>query len=92
MRAWAGEVAGEVTVDERPVRLTASESRLLRFLLMRRREVQTKKTLGTALWGPGTRACNNLVEKHISRLRWKLSAAGAAGVIATVRGIGYVIR
>lgn len=88
MRAWDSEV----TVGERPVRLTTSESRLFRFLLMRRFVVQTKQTLGTALRGPGTRACDNVVEKHISRLRWKLNAAGAAGVVATVRGIGYVIR
>jgi two-component system OmpR family response regulator len=34
----------------------------------------------------------NIVETHISRLRGKIHRDGAAALIHTVRGVGYVIR
>jgi two-component system OmpR family response regulator len=34
----------------------------------------------------------NIVESYISYLRRKLDAGGAAPLIHTVRGIGYVLR
>jgi DNA-binding response OmpR family regulator len=32
------------------------------------------------------------VEAHVSRLRSKLSKAGAGDVVTTMRGVGYMIR
>jgi two-component system OmpR family response regulator len=45
-----------------------------------------------AVWGyhfdPGT----NVIEVHIGRLRKKIDAPGAAPLIRTVRGSGYVLE
>jgi two-component system OmpR family response regulator len=74
-----------------PIDLQPREYQLLEYLLQHRDNVVTRTMLLEAIWGfhfdPGT----NIVETHLSRLRSKLSAAGAPPLIRTVRGAGYVI-
>jgi DNA-binding response OmpR family regulator len=74
------------------VSITTKEFDLLRLLLERRSEVLPLDAISLAVWGYETMGSRNFVEAHISRLRAKLGAAGAHGVIETVRGFGYVIR
>jgi two-component system, OmpR family, response regulator len=78
--AWAG----------RQLALTATELRLLAFLMRHRGQVLSKDQLLTQVWGYDAYD-HNLVEVHISALRRKLEATGAGGggSIRTVRGIGY---
>jgi DNA-binding response OmpR family regulator len=84
--------AYEVFVGEREVRLTPKEFSVLRLLLERRGEVLTTDRISTEIWGYETFGSRNFVEAHVSRLRSKLSRAGASSVLTTVRGVGYVIR
>jgi len=75
--------------DDDEIKLQAREFQLLEYLMRNEGRVVTRTMLLEEIWGfhfdPGT----NIVETHISRLRSKL--AGAAAMIRTIRGAGYVI-
>jgi DNA-binding response OmpR family regulator len=88
--------AGDLLVDEsggwatqtgRPVPLTATELRLLAFLVRHRGQALSKDQLLTQVWGYDAYD-PNLVEVHVSALRRKLEERGPR-MIQTVRGIGY---
>jgi DNA-binding response OmpR family regulator len=74
-----------------PISLTPKEFELLWCLARQKGEILTRKELLESVWGyrfdPGT----NVVDVHVTRLRRKLEASGAADVIRTVRGIGYAL-
>ena len=72
--------------------LTQKEFALLALLLEHREDVLSADDISRAVWDYETFGARNFVEKQISRLRSKLAAAGACNVIATVRGVGYVVR
>lgn len=82
----------EVYVADDRLALTPKEFSILKFLLEYRGEVVAPDQISLAIWGYETYGSRNYVEAHISRLRGKLSQAGVAGAIKTVRGVGYVIR
>ena len=95
-RLSAPLVAGDVLVDEQaglatrqrlPLNLTATELRLLAYLLRNRGLVLSKHQLLTQVWGYEAYD-PNLVEVHVSALRRKLEAHGPR-IIETVRGLGY---
>lgn len=81
-----------VHVGMEEMTLTPKEFAVLRLLLERRGEVISPDELSTEIWGYETFGSRNFVEAHISRLRSKLARAGAGEVVATMRGVGYVIR
>jgi two-component system, OmpR family, response regulator len=74
-----------------PISLTPKEFELLWCLARQNGEILTRKELLESVWGyrfdPGT----NVVDVHVTRLRRKLEATGAADLIRTVRGIGYAL-
>jgi DNA-binding response OmpR family regulator len=76
-------VAGEVVV------LTKIEFDLLAALMENVRQVHTRDQLRERVWGGSWLADDHAVDVHMSNLRRKLSATGEAGMIATVRGVGY---
>lgn len=84
--------AHEAYVREQQLRLTPKEFEVLRVLLSRRGEVIAPDDLSIEIWGYETFGSRNYVEAHVSRLRSKLSEAGAREAIVTVRGVGYTIR
>lgn len=73
------------------ISLTPKEFDLLWCLARQKGEILTRKELLESVWGyrfdPGT----NVVDVHVTRLRRKLEATGAADLIRTVRGIGYAL-
>ena len=81
------EDAGRVSVAGEPVPLTATELRLLAYLVRNRGRVLSKTQILTQVWGYDMYD-PNLVEAHVSALRRKLEAHGPR-VLHTVRGIGY---
>ena len=81
------EHGGWVTRRGQDVPLTATELRLLAFLVRHRGQALSKDQLLTQVWGYDAYD-PNLVEVHVSALRRKLERAGPR-VIHTVRGIGY---
>ncbi len=81
------EHGGWVTRRGQDVPLTATELRLLAFLVRHRGQALSKDQLLTQVWGYDAYD-PNLVEVHVSALRRKLERVGPR-VIHTVRGIGY---
>jgi DNA-binding response OmpR family regulator len=70
--------------------LTATERRLLAYLVANRGRTLSKTQILTQVWGYEDYD-PNLVEVHVSALRRKTEAAGSR-LIHTVRGVGYVLR
>jgi two-component system OmpR family response regulator len=86
-RLLVDEEHGFAARNGRPLALTATELRLLAFLMRHRGQALSKDQLLTQVWGYDAYD-RNLVEVHISALRRKLEATGPR-LIHTVRGIGY---
>lgn len=84
--------AHEVRVVDQPVGCTSLELNILQLLLERRGEAVSADDLARGAWGHEAFGERNFIEAAISRLRAKLADGGAANVIETVRGVGYVIR
>ena len=76
-----------VTVDGAPLALTPTEFDLLAHLLGRPGRVFGREELLAAVWGYASHAGTRTVDVHVAQVRAKLG--GAAGVIRTVRGVGY---
>ncbi len=78
--------AHTVSVDGRPVELTAAEFDLLHALAENRGRVLTREQLLERLWGGEYFGEMRVVDVHIGHIRQKL---GREALIATVRGVGY---
>lgn len=79
-----------VTVEGKPVELTATEFRLLQALLEREGRVQGRSALLQTVWQAQPDIQTRTVDMHVQRLRTKLGRAG--DWIETVRGVGYRFR
>ena len=78
--------ARQVTVDDVPVELTASEFDLLLALAENRGRVLSREQLLERVWGGTYFGEMRVVDVHLGHVRQKL---GDPDLIATVRGIGY---
>jgi two-component system OmpR family response regulator len=85
------EVAREVTQAGTPIALTATEYRLLRYLILNPRRVMTRSQLLDHVWDYDFGGNGRVLETYISYLRKKLDADGRA-LIRTVRGVGYALQ
>jgi two-component system OmpR family response regulator len=83
--------AHEVTRAGAPIELTATEYRLLRYLMLNARRVLTRPQLLEHVWDYDFGGDARVLETYVSYLRKKLDAHGPA-LIHTVRGVGYVLR
>jgi two-component system OmpR family response regulator len=82
----------EVARAGRPIELTATEYRLLRYLMLNGRRVLTRSQLLDHVWEYDFGGDARVLETYISYLRKKLDADGAPPLIHTVRGVGYTLR
>jgi two-component system, OmpR family, response regulator len=83
--------AHEVVRGEHVIDLTATEYRLLRYLMLNPRRVLTRTQLLEHVWDYDFGGDARVLETYVSYLRKKLDAH-AAPLIQTVRGVGYVLR
>jgi DNA-binding response OmpR family regulator len=73
--------------------LTATEFRLLQFLMTRVGVVLTREQLLSAVWKPDREITNRTVDVYMLRLRQKLEAEPAnPQLIHSVRGFGYCFK
>ncbi|WJW75405.1 response regulator transcription factor [Thiohalobacter sp. IOR34] len=79
----------QVSVDGRPVELTAYEYRTLEYLMLHAGEVVSKTRLTEHLYEQDYDRDSNVIEVFIGRLRRKLDPDGSLAPIETVRGRGY---
>jgi DNA-binding response OmpR family regulator len=80
----------DVECEGLPVRLTASEFRLLQELLRNAGQVLSRDHLMTHVQGEGVAVVDRAIDTHVVSLRKKLGPHGTW--IETVRGSGYVFR
>ena len=83
--------AHEVSRSGEPVDLTATEYRLLRYLMLNPRRVLTRAQLLEHVWDYDFGGDARVLETYVSYLRKKLDAHGPS-LIHTVRGVGYALR
>ena len=81
------ESAHRAFVDDKEIRVSALEMRLLLFLLRAPGRMRTRKELLTEVWGYHPEVASRTVDTHIKRLRDKLDTA--ADLLQTVRGVGF---
>ncbi|MCL5973981.1 MAG: response regulator transcription factor [Ferrimicrobium sp.] len=81
----------EVLRGGKPVELTATEFKLLRFLMLNANKVVSKTQILDHVWEYDFGGDANIVETYISYLRKKLDQFGPP-MIKTIRGVGYSLR
>lgn len=85
-------VAHLVTVAGKPVHLTATEYRLLTFLVRRAEAVVTRDQLAQHVWGGTYDPLSNNADVYVGYVRRKLQAVTPRPLIHTVRGLGYMLK
>jgi two-component system OmpR family response regulator len=85
------EESHEVSRGETPIELTATEFRLLRYLMLNPRRVMTRAQILDHVWDYDFGGDGRVLETYISYLRKKLDAHGPS-LIRTVRGVGYALQ
>ena len=81
----------EVSRGGRLIELTATEFRLLRYLMLNPRRVLTRGQLLDHVWSYDFGGDARVLETYVSYLRKKVDADGPP-LLHTVRGVGYVLR
>src|SRR5258708_6166718 len=80
----------EASIDDRTVRLTLTESKLLHLLAVNANTVCTADQIVTCLWGFGDDGGASLIKAHIRHLRQKIEHDPSHPMyIQTVPGVGY---
>ena len=87
-------VARRVLRADRPIDLTAREFELLEYLLRHQGHHVSREMLARDVWREPRRATplDNVIDVQMARLRRKVDPDGAARLIHTVRGVGFVMR
>jgi two-component system OmpR family response regulator len=85
------EETREVLRAGKAIELTATEYRLLRYLMLNPRRVLTRAQLLDHVWNYDFGGDGRVLETYISYLRKKLGAHGPP-LIKTVRGVGYALQ
>ena len=82
----------EVSRGAQRVSLTRTEYNLLERLMYRAGKVVSRRSLIESVWGYDREIEENTLDAFMHLLRNKIDPPGAAKLIHTVRGIGYMIR
>jgi DNA-binding response OmpR family regulator len=81
----------KICIAEPPITISRREMSVLEQLMRRYGRVVPKNILEERLYGFEAEVTSNSLEVHVSRLRKRLSAAGASTNIHTLRGVGYLL-
>lgn len=84
--------AHTVTAAGKPVSLTATEYRLLEFLVRRAESIVTRDQLAQHVWGGEYDPLSNNGDVYVGYVRRKLQSATPEPLIHTVRGLGYILK
>ncbi|THU41885.1 response regulator transcription factor [Niastella caeni] len=75
-----------------PVNLTATEYRLLEFMLQNRGRVLSRMELLENVWGIDFNMSTNVVDVYVNYLRKKIDTDPAQKLIHTMIGMGYILK
>jgi two-component system, OmpR family, response regulator len=81
-----------VTLHGQEVRLSATEYRLLEYLVKRAGSIVSRDQLAEHVWGGDYDPFSNVADVYISYLRKKLDKDKKRPLIHTVRGLGYMLK
>lgn len=92
-----GELVYDMANDEALVRglrldLPRRELNVLAALMRRRERTVLRSALEEAVYGFDDEIQSNTLDSHVSRLRKRLTEAGAQVEIRAIRGVGYLLR
>jgi DNA-binding response OmpR family regulator len=82
----------KVTRRGKTIDFTAREFMLLEYLAMRRGEVVSRSDIEAHIYADSVELMSNVVDSAICILRKKITPPGAAALIHTRRGSGYVLE
>lgn len=82
----------EVTVEGKPVDLSPTEFKLLRYMMLNPNRVLSKTQILDHVWEYDFNGDAGIVESYISYLRRKLDALTEESLIQTKRGFGYMLK
>jgi two-component system copper resistance phosphate regulon response regulator CusR len=87
-------VARRVVRGDHAIDLTGREFDLLEYLLRHQGHLVSREMLARDVWKEPRRATplDNVIDVQMTRLRRKVNSDGAARLIHTVRGVGFVLR
>jgi DNA-binding response OmpR family regulator len=87
-------VARQVLRGDRSIELTGREFELLEYLMRHQGHLVSREMLARDVWKEPRRATplDNVIDVQMARLRRKVDVDGAARLIHTVRGVGFVLR
>jgi DNA-binding response OmpR family regulator len=87
-------VARRVDRGDKAIDLTGREFELLEYLLRHQGHLVSREMLARDVWKEPRRATplDNVIDVQMARLRRKVDPEGAARLIHTVRGVGFVVR
>ncbi len=74
-----------------PINLAAKEFAILEYFMRHAGELVTRTMLLESCWDETYDGLSNLVDVHVSRVRRKIDVAGAAPLLHTIRGAGFVL-
>ena len=81
-----------VARGEQEIHLTATEYRLLEFMMRRPGRVLGRASIIEAVWGFNENIEDNTLEAFVSSLRNKIDRGFDQKLIHTIRGVGYCVR
>jgi two-component system, OmpR family, response regulator len=81
-----------VTLNGQTLSLTATEYRLLEYLVRRAESIVTRDQLAEYVWGGDYDPLSNLADVYVGYIRRKLQVAEPRPLIQTVRGLGYILK
>lgn len=76
----------------RRIQLTPKEFQLLEYLALNAGYVVSRSMIAEKIWGHGFENYSNAIDVHVNNLRKKIDRSGAAKLIHTVKGLGYVLE
>ena len=81
----------QISVNGTPIQTTLKEYTLLRLLCANADSVLEREAIFAEVWGEHFMGETRTLDIHIKELRRKLSEAGSAAAIKTIRGVGYIL-
>jgi DNA-binding response OmpR family regulator len=78
--------------QDREVRLTPTEFRMLAAITSRPGEVVRRRAVVAAAWPDGAAVSENTVDSYVRRIRAKLAEVESPLRLETVRGVGFALR
>ena len=81
-----------VTYQDQKVELTKNEFRILEMLWQHAGQIVTRENMMIRLWDSDSFIDDNTLTVNVARLRKKLEQLGLSNVIATKKGIGYMVE